>query len=118
MPYSFFFFPFCPLQPCLGIPQEIDKLLASVVRRKPGQQIPPGATPIGPGMPRGMPAGAGQGAAVNAAGAAARNAAVRGNGVARGPPPPGADHRPKLRWDQTNEEVELIIRVDPSEFRC
>lgn len=113
--------------------QEIDRLLSSIVRREPGQDPPPGSVPIsGRGIPRGMPpgaAGGGRGRGAGPAGAAAARAAAaargagRGNGAGRGPaggrggppPPGGADNRPKLRWDQSNEEVEIIIRVDPSE---
>lgn len=112
--------------------QEIDRLLSSIVRRQPGQAPPPGSVPVsGRGAGRGMPPGAaGRGAGPAGAAAAMRTAAAaraaaaggRGNGTGpaggRGPPPPpgAADNRPKLRWDQSNEEVEIIIRVDPSEF--
>ena len=99
--------------------QEIDKLLNSMVRRQPGQDPPPGAVPIGGrGGPRGMPAGAaGRGAGAAAAARAMAAVGNRSNGAGRGPvPPPGGDNRPKLRWDQTNDEVEIVIRVDPSEF--
>ncbi len=110
--------------------QEIDRLLSSIVRRAPGQAPPPGSIPIsgpgrGRGAPRGMPAGRGGGpagvAAMRAAAAAKAAAGGRGNGAGPaaggrgGPPPPGGDNRPKLRWNQTNEEVEIVIRVDPSE---
>lgn len=101
--------------------QEIDKLLSSIVRRQPGQAPPAGAVPIsGRGMPRGMPPGGVGGRGAGPAASAARAAAAgRGNGAGRGPPPPpGADNRPKLRWDQNNEEVEIVIRVDPSECLC
>lgn len=118
---------FAPPRIAFSNRQEIDQLLNSIIRRKPGQAAPIGAVPLGPGRgpgagrgaPMGAGAGAGRGSGAATAAAAARMAAVgRGNGVARGqppPPPPGADNRPKLRWDQTNEEVEIIIRVDPSE---
>lgn len=99
--------------------QEIDKLLSSVVRRQPGAPVPANAVPLGGrGMPRGVLPGGGAGRGTGSAAAAAARlaAAGRGNGAGRGPPPPGSDRNPKLRWDQTNEEVEIVIRVDPSEF--
>ncbi|CAM9157880.1 unnamed protein product [Pylaiella littoralis] len=114
-------------------PDEIDRLLSSIVRRQPGQAPPPGSVPVsGRGAGRGMPPGAaGRGAGPAGAAAAMRTAAAaraaaaggRGNGTGpaggRGPPPPpgAADNRPKLRWDQSNEEVEIIIRVDPKVVR-
>lgn len=98
-------------------PKEIDKLLSSIVRRQPGQAPPPGAVPIsGRGAPKSMPAG-GRGAGAAAAARAMAAVGNRSNGAGRGPTPPGGvDNRPKLRWDQTNDEVEIVIRVDPSEF--
>lgn len=101
-------------------PDEIDKLLSSVVRRQPGAPVPANAVPLGGrGMPRGVLPGGGAGRGTGSAAAAAARlaAAGRGNGAGRGPPPPGSDRNPKLRWDQTNEEVEIVIRVDPKVAR-